>query len=254
MSAPQTDDELVASITQLMGGLSPEGRARVAKLKLWTFGYQMEATLPGLVSAVLALTKGDSPDDRQRRGALLEEVAVVLFAGVYAVPASGIESWRGPMGQHDLLVRASDTLGGADLKEALFGHRFDLLIEAKATKGKVDVGIMHKLCGSLSGHFQSTASIGIFLALEGITGGGKRTTAEAQLVRMLFYARTQKPIIVIDKNDLKRLAGGENLLGMMKVKLQQLESGRIDDPGYTSIPLPQNLKAAFDQCGICSRT
>ncbi len=224
-------------------------------LPVWDNLYKPESILRSRVDSVLALRGAEDQRSRQERGRLLEQVGMALLSGVRAV--TNVRSIRGPLGQHDLIAHTSHTADSQLLERVLFGKKFDVLMEAKATSDAVDTATMARLCTMLRTPFRDTKHIGIFLTLEGITGMGKTKVSDAQLTRMLFHAREGKPILVIDSDELEWLAEGGNFLELLRKKIEELENGCSLHPGEigdtTAGPLPAHLSEVYKLCSASTR-
>jgi hypothetical protein len=103
-------------------------------------------------------------------------------------------------------------------------------------------------------HSLPSAQIGIFVSRRGATGWadtekGVRKLSDARLRQVLYFCRAQKPIVVLDPDDLRRIAGGANIGTLLKRKIEALEEMRATPAGPTleQVDAPAHLASVIKE-------
>ena len=111
-------------------------------------------------------------------------------------------------------------------------HR-TIVVEAKNYDDKIDDAIFTRLCYIIENYFRDTSSLGIFYTRKGATGfparaqsdeeqRRKRSLTYAQATQIIFYARTNKRIIVFDHDDIISLRNPGSLPKMLELKIKSI--------------------------------
>lgn len=208
--------------------------------------YTPDSRLDGYVSRIKSLAKSvRSTKRRQKLGYLLEELCFLAFQGLAGYDT--IKSYQSAAPQIDLLINGSDsawvrlckTIHISDTSRGMF-------VEAKAGRGKTGDPELERMCAVLQVHLPNTTALGVLVSLSGITGAGGRSLSDAALTQVLFYARTGKPIVVLDVDDLDRLLDPGGLVRLLEEKIRSIEekvvAGSRDAPPF-EVVLPARLKA-----------
>jgi hypothetical protein len=173
--------------------------------------------------------KQPSQQLRKEAGYLLEKILVVAFKGLAGY--SEIKSYRSGSFQLDLLISGDDTKWQAICDRIHQTNECErgIIVEAKAEKTAVSSAQFSRFCNILAANFCNTVGLGIFFTLEGASGfpkkGGSRKTSfrDARLCQIIFYAKTNKKIIVLDKNDIFELAKSGSLTRILIRKVKEIE-------------------------------
>lgn len=171
---------------------------------------------------------------RQEAGYLLEKILVLTFKGLAGY--SEIKNYQSASHQYDLLISGDDAkwdivcdrlyLKNPKQNEIYRGF----LVEAKAIGDSVSVAQFARLCSVMTLELCNTVGLGIFFTLEGATGFPKRGESKAicirhaRLCQILFYAKTGKRIVVLDKNDILELDQNGALIKILIRKVKDLEA------------------------------
>ncbi|HSC89614.1 MAG TPA: hypothetical protein VLC09_20165 [Polyangiaceae bacterium] len=181
----------------------------------------------GDVRAQAAATNG-----KQRRlhlaraGRLMEAIAKLLLEGIAGGDA--VKSFLSSGAQYDLVVTGSSKLWLTMMRVVCPGAKAQsILVEAKATKSKVNDATFHRLCGVVGNYLLDHVGLAIFMTLAGATGFPKRGAKvlglrQARLAQLLFFAKNEIPIVVLDFQDLVELANGAPLLPLLQAKVVEI--------------------------------
>ena len=196
----------------------------------------------------------DNPTKQLRRdaGYLLEKILVVAFKGL--VGYSEIKSYRSGSCQLDLLISGDGVQWQSICNQIHQTNESSrgIIVEAKAEKSRVTSAQFSRLCNILNITFCNTVGLGIFFTLEGASGfpmkGGNRVTCfkDSRLCQLLFYAKTNKKIIVLDKNDILELDRSGSLIRIIISKVKEIEEASglptVSSEEPIDIDLPSYLK------------
>lgn len=161
-------------------------------------------------------------------GLLMEEIAYLAFRCLKGYER--IMSYRSYSAQHDLEISGST-------KEWILITRYlhlpdtgrSIIVEAKNLDAPVNDQQFSRLCGILENKFKITSHLGVFFTRNGATGfptASKRVTAlkDARATQILFHAKTNKFVVVLDDSDIKKLKDKGSLLAILESKIQDVES------------------------------
>ena len=199
--------------------------------------------------------KRPTEKERQDAGYLLEKIALVAFTSLEGY--SDVSSFQSAGPQHDLLI-TGDTTKWITLCKVLHIETAcrSLLLEVKATKNKVDDSQFARLCSIMRENLTETG-LGVFFTLKGATGFPKTDTdtrqkkiSDARLRQVIFYAHTQKSIVVLDKEDIFALNKNGSLPSILVRKIRDirdlsgLEIPPVND--LKKIDLPRHLLTLYE--------
>lgn len=196
----------------------------------------------------------DNPTKQLRRetGYLLEKILVVAFKGL--VGYSEIKSYRSGSCQLDLLISGDGLQWNSICNLIHQANEFSrgIIVEAKAERSRVSSAQFSRLCNIMNINFCNTVGLGIFFTLEGASGfpakGGSRVIGfkDSRLCQLLFYAKTNKKIIVLDKNDILELDRNGSLIRIIISKVKEIEEASglptVSTEEIIDIDLPDYLK------------
>jgi hypothetical protein len=186
-------------------------------------------------------------------GQLLEEITFLAFRSIVA--ETTIKAYESYSAQLDLVVSSTDfnwltffTFIGLDTSART------IVVEVKNTDGKVEDKQFGRFCGLLHMVFANSAQLGIIVSRNGATGfpvrGQKRRTkglTAAQATQILFYAKTNKVVVVLDDADIRRLGEPGMLPLLLEAKIRTIEEWtglptKLDETGKEMNDLPVHLK------------
>jgi hypothetical protein len=110
---------------------------------------------------------------------------------------------------------------GLDFRSEL-GRYF--LCECKDWDNPADVSVMAKTAYFLD---SMKSRFGILFSREGISGDTKKRNAEYEQLKV--YANRGIAIVVINSDDLERLANGDNFLSMLRTRYERVRLDIADD-------------------------
>ncbi|MDZ8025819.1 MAG: hypothetical protein RMX35_27865 [Nostoc sp. DcaGUA01] len=245
----QSQDELVESIINAMDSLES---GNPALNKLASYLYKVDNKLSDYLDKLKSFTELQTPTRKQTQeaGKLLEQIVVLLFKGLKGVQS--IKSFQSAGPQYDLLV-SGDDIGWKGVCKTLYieWENRDIVIEAKATQSPLEDKQFARLC-SIMEHNLRGAGLGIFVTLNGASGFPKRDSArqravsDCRLRQIIFHAKTNKIIVVLDKEDLFELTKNGALIEILTRKIRDVSelSGLTTTPAeqFQEIDLPAHLK------------
>ena len=173
-------------------------------------------------------------EDAHRRcaGYLLETIIALGFSGLEGVV--GIKSYQSAGGQYDLVVN-----GGAGeplwriVREFLHmpDGRNDLIVEVKATEGRINDQQMLRFCGLIDAHFRDTVGLGVMICPQGATGyptAARRVHSlkAARMHQVLFHARSGVAVVVLEESDIFAMLNPGGLLRSLDAKGRELRELR----------------------------
>lgn len=249
----ESNDELVDNIIQAMERLE---QGNPALNKLASYLYKVDEKLAEYLNELKIYTELATPTPRQTQdaGKLLEKIVLLLFKGLKGVQS--IKSFQSAGPQYDLLVTGDDIRWEVVRKTLYLKQETrDIVIEAKATKQPLKENQFARLC-SIIEHNLRGVGLGIFVTLNGASGFPKRDStrqravSDCRLRQIIFHARTNKMIIVLDKEDLFQLTKNGTLIELLTRKIRDLSelSGLPTTPveEFQEIDLPAHLKILYD--------
>ena len=195
--------------------------------------YQPNSKLTELLTELEIYIKKQKPSDKERQdaGKLMENIAFVVLYGLKGVCINNIKSFQSVGAQYDLLVH-EDHLTGESVF-SLLGITNNIpkgiLIEAKAYAKPIEDKHFSRFCNLIQLNLEHSVGIGIFFTIKGATGfpkrGGKnkRAISDSWFRQVLFYAKTNKPIIVLDAEDILSLDRNGSFIELLKKKIDEIE-------------------------------
>ena len=194
--------------------------------------------------------KNPSPKEKRDSGYLLEQIVLLSFCSLKGF--TSVKSFQSPGPQYDLIISGDNPDWEAICKYLYidFSKR-GIIIESKAINQPVKDQQFALLCSVMELNLCNTVGLGVFFTLNGATGFPKenesrqRKISDARLRQLLFYAKTQKPIVILDKNDIFKLKDKGSLLKILALKIRDLSefSGLYISPCEEPIEvdLPEHL-------------
>ncbi|MCM0592791.1 MAG: hypothetical protein HEQ35_28505 [Gloeotrichia echinulata IR180] len=248
-----SQDELVESIINAMDLLES---GSPALNKFASYLYQPDNELSEYLDKLKIFTELEKPTLKQTQeaGKLLEQIVILVFKGLKGVQS--IKSFQSAGPQYDLLVSGDDLSWKAVCKTLyLDWEKRDIVIEAKATKAPLPDKQFARLCSIMDLNLKG-AGLGIFITLNGATGFPKlgnsrqRAVSDCRLRQIIFHAKTNKIIVVLDKDDLFQLTKNGTLIEVLTRKIRDLSelSGMptTSVEQFQEIDLPEHLKMVYD--------
>lgn len=248
-----SQDELVESIINAMNLLES---GDPALNKLASYLYKPDNKLSEYLGNLKIFTEVEKPTlkETQEAGKLLEQIVILVFKGLKGVQS--IKSFQSAGPQYDLLI-SGDDLSWKEVCKTLYldWEKRDIVIEAKATKALLPDKQFARLCSIMDLNLKG-ASLGIFITLNGATGFPKlgnsrqRAVSDCRLRQIIFHAKTNKIIVVLDKDDLFQLTKNGTLIEVLTRKIRDLSelSGlpTTSVEQFQEIDLPEHLKMVYD--------
>ncbi|MBD2499779.1 hypothetical protein [Anabaena azotica] len=249
----QSQDDLVELIINAMDSLES---GNPALNKLASYLHKADAQLCQYLNELNIYIQSDKPTPKQTQdaGKLLEQIVLLSFKGLKGVQT--IKSFQSAGPQYDLLVSGDDLYWKGVCKTLyLDWEQRDIVIEAKATNSPLPDKQFARLC-SIMEHNLRGAGLGIFVTLNGASGFPKRgstrqrAVSDCRLRQIIFHARTNKIVVVLDKEDLSELTKNGSLIEILIRKIRDLSelSGLPTTPAeqFQEIDLPAHLKTLYE--------
>lgn len=253
---PSQDDQIVEDAIKAWERVktSPSG---IRSNKLASYLYKADDKLSEYLDKFKIFTELKKPtlQERQQAGKLLEQVVLLVFNGLNGVQS--IKSFQSAGPQYDLLISGDDHAWRM-VCETLYldWNQRDIVIEAKATKASLPDKQFARLC-SIMQHNLKGSGLGIFVTLKGATGfpqrgnPRQRKVSDCKLRQIIFHAKTNKIIVVLDKEDLFELTKNGTLIELLTRKIRDLFelSGLPTAPieNCQEIDLPPHLKVLYEE-------
>jgi hypothetical protein len=208
---------------------------------------------PELVSVINQLDaylqlKNPTPEQQQQAGVYMEQIVLFAFKGLQGYDR--LLSYTSPTAQHDLLITGKEHLWLILCKfMRIDSSRRGILVEAKATGGKVNDPQFARLCSIIHFDFNHLIALGAFFTVEGATGFPDRAKrqqklGDARLRQVIFHAKTTIPIVVFDWDDIKKLVEPGALPTLLERKIADIETLTGLDPcadKLKHVDLPKHL-------------
>jgi hypothetical protein len=186
----------------------------------------------------------------EKPGELLEEIAFLLFKSLHGV--QNVRSYTSFAAQHDLVVDGSSQIWLSLMSYLhLPEEGRSIVVECKNEKTKITDQQFSRLCGILQNKFETTAHLGVFISRQKATGfpegsKKKKTLSESRATQVIFHAKTKKFVIVVDEEDLKKIADGFSFPKLLEAKIREVEASygteiSFNDTWEETI-LPNHLK------------
>lgn len=231
LTEPQAKKLIFESIEELIEKLSDEDwdKGRIAteivkNLDNWDYAEDLYVPSQKLISRIneynnwCKIKKGEDP------GKLMEEIALLVFRCLKGWDT--LESYQSYAPQHDLVISGSKGSWFL-LLDYLHLPRSGrtLIIEAKNLESKVTDNQLSRLGSIIQNKFESTCHLGIFLTRKGATGFTyRRVLRDARATQVLFHAKTNKFIVVLDHEDLQKLTKKGGLPRILEAKVRDVEN------------------------------
>jgi hypothetical protein len=224
--------------------------------KLASYLYQADKRLSDYLEKLDKFTQLIKPtlQETQEAGKLLEQIVLLVFKGLKNVQS--IKSFQSAGPQYDLLVSGND-IGWLQVCKLLYMDisQRDIVIEAKATKSPLPDKQFARLCSIMDLNLKGSG-LGIFFTLNGATGfpepgnSRQRSIRDCRLRQIIFHAKTNKMIVVLDKNDIFELDKNGALIEVLARKIRDLFelSGLPTTPAeeFDEVDLPNHLKTLYE--------
>lgn len=249
----QSQEELVQSIIDALERID---RDHPASNKLASYLYIADIRLLEYLEELKKFIQLEKPTLSQSKtaGALLEQIACLVFRGLQG--ATSFKSFQSAGPQYDFLVSGDEPAWLCVCKMLyLKENQRGIVVEAKATKERLPDKQFARLCSIMELNISSTVGLGVFFTLNGATGfpesngSRQRSIKDSRLRQVLFHAKTQKIIVVLDKNDILTLGKNGTLIEILFRKIRDLceLSGLPTTPveQIEEIDLPAHLKHLY---------
>jgi hypothetical protein len=190
----------------------------------------------------------------KKAGELLEQIACLVFRGLKG--ATSFKSFQSAGPQYDFLI-SGDQLAWLHVCNLLYlkENQRGIVVEAKATKEPLPDKQFARLCSIMELNISTTVGLGVFFTLNGASGFPQsddsrlRSIRDSRLRQVLFHAKTQKLIVVLDKNDIFALGKNGTLIRILARKIRDLcELSGLPTPPVDQIEeidLPPHLKQLY---------
>jgi len=244
--------------TQIIGALEYLKRDSPESDQLINWLYTPDSRLSNFLIELETFLKINKPtkEQRQEAGYLLEKILLLAFKGL--AEYSEIKNYQSASHQYDLLISGDSSkwdivcdrlyLRNVQQNQSYRG----ILIEAKAIGGSVSSAQFARLCHIMSMELCSTVGLGIFFTIEGAARFPKRgedrigCVRYARLCQVIYYARSGKKVVVLDKNDIFELDKSGSLIRILIRKVKELEElSGLPTPSvsdFVDIDLPDYLR------------
>lgn len=220
---------------------------------LATYLYTADRGLTECLEQLKEFLELENPahSERQTAGYLLEQIALLAFRGLKGF--TSIKSFQSAGPQIDLLISGDEThwLYVCKLLYLDINQR-GIVVEAKATAGPLKDNQFARLCSIMELNLFKSVGLGVFFTIKGVSGfpqrgnSRQRKISDSRLRQVLFHAKTQKAIVVLDKDDILELNRNGSLILMLERKIRDLsELSGLPTPSYEQckeIDLPDHLK------------
>lgn len=201
----------------------------------------------------------DSSMTTKNKGEMMEEIALLAFGCLKGL--GYVKSYPSYAEQHDLVVTGNTPLWEKSVK-SIMGRESPLtiVIEAKYHSKPLDSALFTRLCYILQNKFTQTSSLGVFLSNAGATGmNTRRSLSDAKAAQIIFHARTEKYVVVLDRTDILQLGQPGALIRILRAKIHDVEAGanialsQHDNMHWVEVDLPPHLAQYLD-LGSLSQT
>jgi hypothetical protein len=229
-----------------------------ASADLATYLYTADRRLSNYIDQLKEFTQLENPtlSESKKGGEMLEQIAFLVFQGLKGV--TSLKSFQSAGPQYDLLV-SGDQAAWLYVCKLLYlkENQRGIVVEAKATKARLPDKQFARLCSIMELNLSSIVGLGVFFTLNGATGfpqsesSRQRTIRDCRLRQVLFHAKTQKLIVVLDKDDIFELGKNGTLIQILVRKIRDLcelsglPTPPVDEP-KEMIDLPNHLKQLYE--------
>ncbi len=249
-----SQEELVQSVIDALALLDKNDPASD---KLATYLYIADRRLSNYIDELKEFTQLENPtlSESRKGGELLEQITFLVFQGLKGATLKSFQS-AGP--QYDLLV-SGDQSAWLHVCNLLYlkENQRGIVVEAKATKQRLPDKQFARLCSIMELNLSSIVGLGVFFTLNGAAGFPQRGSSQQRAIRdcrlrqVLFHAKTQKLIVVLDKDDIFELGKNGTLIQILVRKIRDLcelsglPTPPVDEP-KEMIDLPNHLKQLYE--------
>lgn len=165
-------------------------------------------------------------------GKLMEEIALLAMKCLQGY--ENVKSYQSYAAQIDLLISGSSENWCLLMEYLHLDNRYrSIVVEAKNLNKKVDDKQFSRFCYHLQNTFVNTSQLGLFFTRYGATGfpeRGKgtirtrqRSIKDAQATQIIFHARHNKFVIVLDHEDIIQLDQAGMLPKIIEAKIRETE-------------------------------
>jgi hypothetical protein len=220
--------------------------------------YVPDEALKLRIDQYIKWSKGQSVEDP---GKLMEQIALLAFRCVRGW--NSVRSFQSYAAQLDLVISGTSGYWRMFLEHLHLKHQFNtIVVECKNLADPVDDQQFKRLCYILQNDFHGTAALGIFLSRKGASGFPRpiidprgeitkpRSLKYAQATQILFHAKTDKYVVVLDEQDILRLGEPGALIGLLERKIRAVEQWPIvpsNDFPVQEIDLPAHLRQCMSR-------
>jgi hypothetical protein len=244
-----SQEEIIESVIQALESINIEDPASDG---LASYLYVVKPELLALLNIfqqILDIQK-PSPSQLQERGRVLEKIVYWIFRSLKGCTTFKNFQSAGP--QYDLFVTGDNQHWQNVIKFFYLDfNKRDIIIEAKAKNERLPDKDFARLCSIMECNL-TNAGLGIFFTLRGATGfpenskKRQRCLQDCRLRQVIFYARTGKCIVVLDKDDIFSLGENGTFIKLLSRKVRDARelSGLPTVPieEVVEIDLPDYLK------------
>jgi hypothetical protein len=239
---------------QYIEALEQVGEATGPLQNLSSLLYPANDELDQYIQKLEAICSKQHPTDADKReaGNLMEQIAFLAFRNL--ARADSLQSYRSPVGQHDLLVSGQDVPWTMLMSMCQGNKNFGgILVEAKAWGGKVGTAEFLRLYALIEISMKYSCDIGVFFTVKGASGfprdpGTHQTkVSECRLLQVLAMAKSGIRVVVFDLDEIKTLVQAGSLPVALQRKIKDIEAinGRwlpSTSPDVQLVDLPEHLK------------
>lgn len=250
-----TEDELIEQVSLFHDELddrNPNWTRKLFENNKWKLFEKYYHPTESLISRIGHFEQWMNGERKEDPGRLMEEIAYLAFKSVAG--QDSISSAQTATAQHDLIVSGSNKswFNVMSLLHLPKSGR-TILVEAKNTRDKVSDAQFGRICQILHEKYSEQCHLGVFFTRMGASGfpNGRvqqRSLSAARLSQILFHAKTDKYVVVLDQDDILELGQPGALLVKLEAKIRDIESwlGQRftydDDDWVLSDVLPPHLK------------
>ena len=237
----------------ILSNLEKLDRDDPATDKLASYCYTADKRLPNTLETFTKhlKIKNLSQSQLKERGNLLEQIVYLVFQGLKGT--TSFKSFQSAGAQYDLLVTGDNEQWMTVCKLLYLDlTQRGIITESKARKDKLKYKDFARLCSIMESNLTG-CGLGIFFTLEGATGfptteqsSRQRAVRDCKLRQVIFHAKTQKYIVVFDKDEILKLGKNGTFVTMLTRKIREIQelSGIPPEPveNFQEIDLPAHLK------------
>ncbi|RCJ42275.1 hypothetical protein A6770_08690 [Nostoc minutum NIES-26] len=221
--------------------------------KLASYLYNADPRLSEYLEKLKQFTQLKNPtlSESKKAGELLEQIVCLVFRGLQG--ATSFKSFQSAGPQYDFIV-SGDQLAWLHVCNLLYlkENQRSIVVEAKATQSPLPDKQFARLCSIMELNLSSTVGLGVFFTLNGATGfpqqsdSRQRAIRDCRLRQVIFHAKTQKIIVVLDKDDIFEFSKNGSLIQILVRKIRDLEElSGLPTPSVEQreeVDLPDHLK------------